>query len=251
MIPYFEQPSFEVAGLTLHSFGIMVAIALLVGYLVLLRAARKRGYDANAVDSVFIWTVIPAYIGSHIFEVLVYHPGAVINDPLRILDITDGISSFGGLLSFLLAFYIYLRVSGKLATWREWSDIITEAFVVAWIFGRFGCTLAHDHPGLATDFFLAINFPEGPRHDLGFYEFLYTLLFLFPVSQWLKTKAHPAGMQMVVFIILYSPFRFLADFLRSVDVRYFGLTPGQYASVLLFLLGLVLLRHITKKRVES
>ena len=52
---------------------------------------------------------------------------------------------------------------------------------------------------------------------------------------------------------MYPPIRFPLDFLRASaadggDVRYFGFTPGQYASVALFAVGLGLL--VTGRRRE-
>ncbi|WP_437593604.1 hypothetical protein [Sorangium sp. So ce1000] len=46
--------------------------------------------------------------------------------------------------------------------------------------------------------------------------------------------------------VLYAPVRFLLDFLRIVDVRYAGLTPGQYGAIALFIAGLVLLIRSTR-----
>jgi phosphatidylglycerol:prolipoprotein diacylglycerol transferase len=42
-------------------------------------------------------------------------------------------------------------------------------------------------------------------------------------------------------MILYAPFRFGADSLRIIDVRYCGLTPGQYGCVALLLAGAAIL----------
>jgi prolipoprotein diacylglyceryltransferase len=41
--------------------------------------------------------------------------------------------------------------------------------------------------------------------------------------------------------VCYAPGRFLLDYLRTQDVRYLGLTPGQYGSVVLFLFGIIVL----------
>jgi phosphatidylglycerol:prolipoprotein diacylglycerol transferase len=42
-------------------------------------------------------------------------------------------------------------------------------------------------------------------------------------------------------MVLYAPFRFAADFLRIVDVRYGGLTPGQWGCIALALGGAAIL----------
>ena len=54
-------------------------------------------------------------------------------------------------------------------------DIIAYAMPIGWMIGRLGCTLAHDHRGLASTSWIAVNFPEGPRYDLGLIEFLFLI----------------------------------------------------------------------------
>jgi prolipoprotein diacylglyceryltransferase len=44
--------------------------------------------------------------------------------------------------------------------------------------------------------------------------------------------------------------RFFLDFLRIDDARYFGLTPGQYASVLLVVVALLILRRAFRQETK-
>jgi phosphatidylglycerol:prolipoprotein diacylglycerol transferase len=44
--------------------------------------------------------------------------------------------------------------------------------------------------------------------------------------------------------LLYAPVRFLLDFLRYVDVRYFDFTPGQYGAVALLVVGVLILWRV-------
>ena len=110
-----------------------------------------------------------------------------------------------------------------------------SGLVVGWVFGRLGCTLVHDHIGKLSDFALAIRFPDGARHDLGFYELLYTVLVLVPAVIWLNRLPRRPGTAICLIPLLYAPARFLGDFLRvslpGHDPRYAGLTLAQYACI--------------------
>jgi phosphatidylglycerol:prolipoprotein diacylglycerol transferase len=44
--------------------------------------------------------------------------------------------------------------------------------------------------------------------------------------------------------VLYAPVRFLLDFLRYVDVRYFDFTPGQYGAAALLVVGVLILWRV-------
>ena len=127
-------------------------------------------------------------------------------------------------------------------------------FPFGWLFGRLGCFTVHDHPGEVTDFFLAVDDyqvgepPFEPRHDLGLYEVFWSLaiigLFLF-----LARKRRRRGFYMALLPISYAPIRFFLDYLRAEpeaggDVRYAGLTPGQWGSFLILALGLFVVWYI-------
>jgi phosphatidylglycerol:prolipoprotein diacylglycerol transferase len=57
----------------------------------------------------------------------------------------------------------------------------------------------------------------------------------------LGAKPRFTGFFVALLLIVYAPFRFAVDFLRIVDVRYAGLTPGQYGCLALLGVGVVIL----------
>ena len=134
--------------------------------------------------------------------------------------------------------YVYLRFN-KLSV-MEYGEAAVIGLMVGMFFGRLGCSLVHDHPGRHTDFFLAIRYPDGPRHDLGFYEWLLTIAILAVICV-MRRRNPPAGVILGTIFLIYAPVRFSLDFLRVADRLYFGLTPGQYFAVPLFAIGLWLL----------
>jgi phosphatidylglycerol:prolipoprotein diacylglycerol transferase len=168
-------------------------------------------------------------------------PTVVVRGRGNLVEFWSGMSSFGGFFGAFagLAFYFRRR------NWLVEADILMQALVIGWVFGRLGCTLVHDHIGAPSTFPLAIRFPEGPRHDLGFYEFLYTVLVLVPAMLVLNRRSRPPGTTILVMALLYAPARFCADFLRHTDLphpdaRYLGLTPAQYACLALAAIGTAL-----------
>ena len=71
-------------------------------------------------------------------------------------------------------------------------------------------------------------------HDMGLYEAFFSLVMFF-VLRGLDRRAWVPGVQVLLLGAAYAPVRFAMDFLRpeSTDGRLWGLTPGQYWSVLL------------------
>ncbi len=241
MFPYFEQPGFRLGPITLHAFGMLVAAAIVLGYWMLVRRAEKRGLDGDAASRLAVWMVACGLLSSHLVAVTLSDPRDILHDPLVLLRLWEGLSSFGGISGGILGGLWFMRRSG-LKPSEVWAylDLVAFVFPFAWILGRAGCTLAHDHPGIPTDGWWAVRYPDGPRFDLGLLEFFYTLglagLFLF-----LDRRRRRSGFYFGLFFVLYGPARFLMDGLRVGDAQYFGFTLAQYGSVIGALLGGVLL----------
>ena len=232
MIPYLLPPELPWLPLTVFSF--LVLSGCIVGSLWGVAYGRRHGLRTVEVLEMAIWVVIPAYLGSHVFMALAYYPQKVVSDPMFLLRFNEGLSAFGGLLCGVVAFYLHMRMSRNMQRWRVFGDTLIYGFVVGWIFGRAGCSIVHDHPGISSDFLLAVQYPGGSRHDLGLYELLYTICVLVPVSLWVERRGLPPGSQILAFCLLYGLFRFPADFLRLSDTTYLGLTPAQYGSFVLW-----------------
>ena len=241
MFPYLEQPSLSLGNYTLYFFQVAVCTAVILGYEIVVRRGPRLGLDDEQTAGILAWVILWGFVGSHVFDTLAYYPERVLADPLELFKIWGSMSSFGGMMGGILA-------AGFLVRRHGWSgrqgliliDSIGFAFPFAWIFGRLGCALAHDHMGIATDHWLGVQFPEGTRFDLGLLEFLYTVPIagLFFV---LDRKPRPAGFFLGLFLTLYGPVRFVLDTLRTGDARYLSWTPGQYIAILATLGGAALL----------
>lgn len=244
MIPYFSQPRLHLGPLTIHAFGALVATGVLVGTEVLKRRARKDGLDPLLAVRFLTWVLVGGFIGAHLVDRFVYFPRETFADPISILKIWQGLSSFGGFLGAIVGATAFVK-KGYLGA-KTWSylDVVAYAFPVGWVFGRTGCFVAFDHPGSPTDFFLGMaEAPGGPViHNLGLEEAIYTF-FLMLTFFALGRKPRFPGFFVGMLAVLYAPVRFALDFMRKVDVRYFNLTPGQWGSIALLIVGIYILKR--------
>ena len=244
MIPYIPQPAFSLGFLTIYAFGVLVAIAILVGERMIQRFARRHHLDPGTATRLVSWILAGGFIGAHLVDRLVYHPSETLARPWTLLEFWSGLSSFGGFLGAITGAALLVRRERLGAsTWR-YLDAVAYGFPFGWIFGRLGCFLAFDHPGLPTRFALGQADVNGVvRHNLGLEEALYTVG-LAAVFAWLGRRRYAPGFFVGLLALLYAPVRFALDGLRVADVRYGGLTPGQFGAVALLVVGVVvLLRH--------
>ncbi|MFH1016766.1 MAG: prolipoprotein diacylglyceryl transferase [Pseudomonadota bacterium] len=233
-----------------NAFGALVTTGFLLGSWLAVRRARIVGLALGPMHDIALLCLIFGFTVSHVVHMVAYHPRLLLDQPWLILKVWAGISSFGGFLGAGAAMWIYARRKGL--PFLKYADALLFGLTPGWLFGRLGCTTAHDHPGRLTDFFLAVRYPGGPRHDLGLDEALWTLALIalvYFLGRKRKAEDPPPGTILAATLIAYGIPRFLFDFLRATDLpgsdaRYFGLTPAQYGSVAIIVLGAYLFRKI-------
>jgi phosphatidylglycerol:prolipoprotein diacylglycerol transferase len=244
LIPYFNQPSLSIGPVSIHAFGILVALGIFASLLLVYQRAQFLGLDSALSEGMVMWILTAGFIMAHIFDRIAYFPRETFNDPLSLLKIWAGISSFGGFIGAAIGALLFIWHSKMGAERWHYLDLIAYSFPIGWLFGRTGCFVAYDHPGTPTAFFLGQAYRDGVvRHNLGLEEALYTLLIaaLFFALGYKKTR--PAGFFVGLLSVVYAPGRFFLDYLRITDARYFQHTPGQYGSILLLIFGLWVLWH--------
>lgn len=230
-----------------------MASGFLVGTWLAVRRAERRGLSPRAVNDVAMLCLIFGVLGAHVVAAVGEDPSVLWREPWQLLRVWSGLSSYGGFLGAGIAVAIYFR--RKQLPFLPYADAIMFGLFPGWMLGRLGCFSVHDHPGHLTDFFLAVGFPGGARHDLGLYEAIVALL-ISALLYTLGRKERVRGYFFALVLVVYSTFRFLLDFLRAADLpdsnpRYWGLTFPQYGSIALVLWGLYLFWKLRDKTLNS
>ena len=212
----------------------------------------------DLVAELVVYMLLCGFIGAYVGNGILYEWSTLkemIANPSLIRTQWLGLSSYGSFVGGVLGAVAWsaLRKENLL----RYGDAAAFAIPFGWFFGRVGCTLVHDHPGRVTSFPLAIadyrfgSLPYQPRHDLGLYEAIITLLICIAFLYMCK-KRRPIGWYVAFLPLPYSPARFFLDFLRAPvaeggDNRMLGLTPAQYGSVLMFTLSVWLMMYVMRQ----
>jgi len=248
VFPYIEHPTLDLGFFRLEAFPVLAAIAIVVQFQIVMRRAPKQGFDRGTTSTLVGWAIFLGLVSAHVFDVLAYTPERLAADPLELLRVWGGLSSFGGMMGGLAGLYAVMRYKGmSAAQMTRFIDVLIYALPFTLAIGRAGCALQHDHPGISSGHWLSVQYPDGPRFDLGLLEFLY----LVPVAAlfaWLGRRRWPDGFFIGLFFTLYGPVRFVMDSLRVSEARYLDWTPGQYLSVAATLIGLGILAAVLSRR---
>jgi phosphatidylglycerol:prolipoprotein diacylglycerol transferase len=280
MIPYIHFADLHIGPLPIQPFGLLVALGVIIGVELAKRRARVLALPSVELSSFIGWMLVAGFIGGHVLDEIFYHPEQVAAAPWSLLYLWAGLSSFGGFTGALIGvllwkfyemrpmFHLGSLVSVVRPVRRAtamsilpYSDVVLAVFPIAWIFGRMGCSVVHDHPGLRAPAWMLLSVAYGPgpvdsfgffelrhggvpRYDLGFLEMLFAAcISVVFAATWKKRR--PIGWYTAVLPLVYAPVRFGLDFLRlddpqGGDLRYGPLTPAQWACIGLFLIRLVI-----------
>jgi prolipoprotein diacylglyceryl transferase len=274
-------PFLHLGPITIPTFGLMVATALLVSAYVLQWDFDRRraqlqhlpGYKGQRDEGFLIIGVagIGGLIGARLYHVL-ESPAELFADPWNLLLSRFGFAWFGGFLGGFVALIIMARRL-KIPL-LLFLDICSPAACVGYAIGRIGCLLSGDGDyGIPTSLPWGMSFPNGvvpttgiwdpnghsgvcnkyglPEncgvHPAPLYEFFVWLAiaaFLWHMGTKSLRGPKARGEIFYNYLILTGIARFLVEFIRINPRSFFGLSNAQAASLLSILVGAVLLCRI-------
>jgi phosphatidylglycerol:prolipoprotein diacylglycerol transferase len=155
-------PFLHFGWLTIPTFGLMVATAMLVAYFVLREDLARRGIaaaESGVAESFIAIPCIAGIVGAKLYHVL-ETPRELLSDPLGQIFSQFGFAWFGGLLAGMAAFIILARRNR--IPLLVMLDAGSAAAALGYGIGRIGCFLSGDGDyGIPTSLPWGMSFPHG------------------------------------------------------------------------------------------
>lgn len=232
--------------LTIRWYGILYALAVLLGYLYLKREQQRQGLHLD-VDRLIVYLIVGEIIGARLFEVLFYNPAYFFSNPTKIIALWEGGLSFhGGLVGGILALVLFCKKEKH--SFLQIADLLVVPLAFGLFLGRIGNFINAELYGKITTVPWCVEFPgiEGCRHPTQLYEALKSL-FIAVILVKTRKNARP-GQQLGLFLVLYAILRSIIEIWKVPEVAFGSLTLGQLFNIPLLIIGLVLLfRNQAKK----
>lgn len=262
-----------VGGLQITSFGVMMLAAFLVAGRIHARGMTEEGLDPEQTWDLLLMAVIGGILGAKIYYILLNFP-RLIQDPAGLVFSRGGMVWYGGFLGGLSL--VIWRIRQLKLSLPVQADITAPALALSYAVGRIGCFLVGDDWGRPTGSWVGIRFPQGipptradiierefgievdpelvtrfgevvPVHPTQLYEIgLSTLIFL---GLWsLRRHHHARGWLFMLWLSLAGAERFVVEFFRAKDDRFFGfLTLAQLISLGLIAAGLMGMANLRRR----
>jgi phosphatidylglycerol:prolipoprotein diacylglycerol transferase len=256
---------FELGPIPIHTYGLLLATALLVAIAVAAHLAESDGIPRKHAWDLGFVVIISSIIGAKLLLILTSLDYYLAN-PARILSLeflqAAGVY-YGGLLGAGVGAYLFVRKHPQATFWRM-ADITAPAIPLGQAIGRVGCFAAGCDYGTQTSLPWAVTFTSEyahreigvpinvPLHPYQLYE-SGTALVLFLFLFWFFRKRSFPGQVFCLYLICYGVLRFFLEFFRGDVDRGFLfdglLSTSQFISILLVPAALV--AYILLKRKAS
>lgn len=242
-----DPVAFSIGPIEVRWYGILIAAALLIAILGSTYQVRKAGIDEDDYLTLFMVTVICAFLGARAYYVLFNLPYYTQN-PQEIIAIWHGgLAIHGGILAGGLTVLLLCR-KYHIDFWQL-VDIIVPFLILGQAIGRWGNFFNQEAYGYAVDPAVipwAMYIDGAYRHPTFLYESIWNFLVFF-VLIWLGRQAFVRrGEVALSYLMLYSMGRVVVEGLRTDSLMLGPLRMAQVMSLLLFFAGLAVLIYRRK-----
>jgi len=250
-----HQPtSWDVGPLQLTGFGLAVLLAFVISQIIAQRELARRGHDPEPIGDIVFAAVIGGLLGGKLYYAILMHDlGAVFS--------RAGFVFWGGLLGGIAATYLVIR--RKHLSFPRISDVAAPALAAGYSIGRTGCWAVGDDYGRPWNGPWAVSFPNGAPpstvanmtqlfhippplgstpnqvlsvHPTQLYEVVLGFV-MFLILWRFRDHKHAEGWLFGLYCVLAGVERFLIEFVRAKDDRFFGPFTTAQGIAVLFAIG--------------
>jgi phosphatidylglycerol---prolipoprotein diacylglyceryl transferase len=241
MEPVTHHPfAYQVGPLELTGFGLAMLLAFLIGQSVASEELDRRGWGSEIMGDITVAAVIGGLLGAKIYYAF------LVGDMSALLS-RAGFVFWGGLMGGIIGSIIVVVMRKE--SFAKISDACAPGLAAAYSVGRSGCWAVGDDYGTPWNGPLAVAFPDGAPpstvqnlvqqfglkdfadmpaqqvlavHPTQLYETAMGLV-MFAILWRMRDHKHAQGWLFGVYCVLQGTERFIVEFFRAKDDRFFGM----------------------------
>ena len=245
----FDPVAFSIFSLEFRWYSMAYIFGILAGWVV----AKKfyiRGYELkDKFDDYITFLILGIIIGGRLGYVIIYNFDYYIDNVLEIFKIWQGGMSFhGGLIGVIVASIWFAKKNNQNP--YIYLDVVSIVAPIGIFFGRVANFINSELYGTETSLPWGVKFlkiDNLSRHPSQLYEAFFEGILLFVILIYLRNKISIKipGFISAIFLIIYSTFRFIIEFVRVPDEHLgyilLNLSMGQIMSLIFLIIGCYLI----------
>ncbi len=242
---------FNIFGLSVHAYGLMLSIAFLVGIIGISREARRYNLSTDNIVDLATWILIGAVIGARLIYVLTEIKFFLTRPWWEVIMINSGGLAFhGGLLGGFGAGFWFTKLK-NIHPWQL-SDLVAPFIALGYSIVRLGCFLNGCCYGKVSQLPWAMKCSAHDdllRQPTQLYSMLGSLI-IFAILYRLRKHRQFSGFLFLLYIGLYGVMRFIVEIFRESPMIFSWLSIAQLVCILMFL-GSFTAIFIIKQRYQT
>ncbi len=244
--------AFNFGNITIHWYGIIVAIGFLLGYMYVNFRSKSFNLNQNNISDLTLISSVVGIICARVFYVLFYPGDFYKRNPLKIFMINEGgIAIYGAIIGGVLTL-VTICILKKIKILKT-LDLMSIGLVIGQAIGRWGNFVNQEAFGTETDIFCGMSSENTlfkTVHPCFLYESIGCLIiFLFLHFYSSKQKTKP-GTIFFLYTLLYGILRAFIENLRtdSLVVPYTSVKVSQILALFFAVTSLAMIIIINLKK---
>ncbi len=234
--------AFQLFGLEVRWYGILIAMGVLIGTIIALREAKRLGLDEEVILDLLIWEVPLCLVGARLYYVI-FSWDLYRDNPIQALNIRNGgLAIHGAIITAIIVAIIFTRIK-KINFWTV-ADTCGPSLILGQGIGRWGNYLNQEAYGGPTDLPWGIMVNGVKVHPTFLYESIWNFGVFFFLLWYGRKKQKVKGEVFLLYIALYSFIRFFIEGLRTDSLMLGQIRVAQLVS----LIGVVTASYVFHKR---
>lgn len=247
---------FKLGPLELTGFGLAVLMSFVIAQIICQRELWRRGHDreAAAIPDLLLAALIGTIVGAKTYYV-------ILTQDIGAYWSRGGFVFWGGFIGAVILCWIGIRM--KKLSFLRIADVAGIAIAAGYSIGRTGCWAVGDDYGRPWNGPLAVQFPEGAPpstasvmteqfgvtfpadvpgntliavHPTQLYETAMGFI-MFAIVWRFRAHRHAEGWLFGLYCVVAGVERFIVEFFRVKDDKFFALTIAQMIALAIALIG--------------
>ncbi|WP_313757212.1 prolipoprotein diacylglyceryl transferase [Tissierella sp.] len=240
-----DPVAFQLFGLEIRWYGILIATGVLIGTILALRQAKRVGLDEETLMDFLIWEIPLCLVGARLYYVI-FSWDFYKDNPIEALNIRNGgLAIHGGIITAIIVAIIFTKIR-KIEFWTI-ADICAPSLILAQSIGRWGNFINQEAYGGPTNLPWGIMVNGIKVHPTFLYESIWNFLVFLFLLWYRKKKQKNKGEVFLLYLSLYSFIRFFIEGLRTDSLMIGSIRVAQLVSIVGFVIPIYIFYRIRKK----
>lgn len=238
--------AFEIFGLPIRWYGILISLGVVIAALLSSKQAKKCGYSEDLIIDLLLFALPISIIGARVYYVIFSWDNYKDNLASILNTREGGLAIHGGLIAAIIVTIVYSKIK-KISFWTI-ADICAPGIILAQGIGRWGNFINQEAYGGPTDLPWGIMIEGQKVHPTFLYESLWNVL-VFALLIWYRNnKSKVKGETFLLYVAFYSLGRLFIEGLRTDSLMLGNFRVAQLISIASIVISFVIFTYRRKKQ---